>query len=512
MYFCYQMAVDIKKLLLAKLPPIQWNNKTIFEDGSNADIQRTLIATTAQAVKMAKPIAPYFKGANDLESLQKIHSFIRSNLGYRRDVKGAQQIKLPNRFINESGDCKSNALFIYSIAKNLGIPIDFRFANYKSWQGKIPSHVYNIAFDRKSNKFVFVDGTSSKFGKEFKKPFYYKDAGLMKIQTLSDNLETIEGKRLNALKKGLKKAGRNVSKSTKQAGKFISKKATQAAKATGKGLKQAGGFVADKAKAGLLAVPRAAFLGLVSLNVRGYATALSSQIKANRESKIKSLWKQMGGEWPALRRAINDGSKKKRILENIAEPVTISTIAATIATASPVIAKLSSVLDKATAVQAAGKAIDNKLTSAKKLVSKASSFKSSALNNKNKLVASSGVSKYLAKNKNILKNYSSLSVASRAKLLQSIAAKTGQSVTAVTAAVNNALPASTLPQGPTYTPAFNNSSSGSSDSKPEKAEEDTTEQAPAGKMNSKKVVYIGLGLAALAAVAVVSSEKKKKRK
>ena len=95
--------IDERIKLLKLMDPIKWDNTLNYQFGNNDNIQTTLIKAIPEAVRIAKPIAPYFKGSTDIESLANIHKFIRSHLVYRRDPKGDQLIKMPNRFILESG-------------------------------------------------------------------------------------------------------------------------------------------------------------------------------------------------------------------------------------------------------------------------------------------------------------------------------------------------------------------------------------------------------------------------
>ena len=85
--------------------------------------------------------------------------------------------------------------------------------------------------------------------------------------------------------------------------------------------------------------PRTAFLGLVRLNVRGFATNLAEKLS---DGKMIDTWKQIGGSEGDLRDAIEDGSKKNRLLGigcNCAtvgaEPISVG---AALAAAAPIIA------------------------------------------------------------------------------------------------------------------------------------------------------------------------------
>lgn len=343
--------IDIRKKLIDQMIPINYENTIVKKIGTNSDIQKILLDQCNRAVEIAAPIAKYFKGKNDLESLKKIHSFIRKNLGYRRDPKKKQQIKLPNRFLLESGDCKSNSLFIYAICKNLGIPVDFKFANYSKLNGKIPSHVYNIAFNRNNSKFVCIDGTSSKFNFE-KKPNYSKLANLMQIETLSDNIDfTISGKKAAARKEKRaekKAAGKTKPQVIKKAIKKVAAKTGQniskVKKAAVKVTKKAG----QKVATAVGATPRTAFLALVALNVRGIA----NKLQAANQAELKAKWNKLGGNFTSLTNTIKKGSAKKPLL-GIRNDIgsVAATVGATVTAAAPVLLALEKFIGKIDQVQ-----------------------------------------------------------------------------------------------------------------------------------------------------------------
>lgn len=363
---------DEKLFLLQKLPAVNYDNKIIFANGDNNDIQQALRNATPKAVEMVKTIAPYFKRATAEQTAKAIHSFIRKNLSYRKDPSGFQQIKLPNRYLTESGDCKSKSLFVFSILKALGYNPAYKLANYEATKGRIPSHVYVILNDK--GKKITIDGTYQFFNKEPKTHF----SKIMEIQELSANLslrkfsnlrklssaqkatarknllknkaaqrkfltmqpkaqqmflsaigadiDTIDGPKLKAL---AKKVSGKVKSVAKGAATTVKKVATKTAAVAKKGF-QAGKTVG-------LNIPRNAFLALVALNVRSFATKLN----AKKGENLKKLWTSFGGDYTKLYAAIDKGKLKKPIGDNneIGEPVAI-----TIATATPIIAKMVSFL------------------------------------------------------------------------------------------------------------------------------------------------------------------------
>jgi hypothetical protein len=127
------------------LPKPKFNTILHNTNGNNGDIIVALKKDIPVAISQTKKLTKlgYFLGKTELETSKNIHQFIREHLGYRRNTKRAQQIFLPSTFVYTSGDCKSNALFVYAILENY-YPgkVFMRFVNYNSILR--PSHVYSV--------------------------------------------------------------------------------------------------------------------------------------------------------------------------------------------------------------------------------------------------------------------------------------------------------------------------------------------------------------------------------
>lgn len=91
-------------------------------------------------------------------------------------------------------------------------------------------------------------------------------------------------------------------------------------------------------------IPRTAFIGLIRLNVHGWATAMYERITADQEGEddVKHHWQNLGGSWGDLHDAIDDGRHNPRLLGiGIGEPVSVG---AALAAAAPVIAAMAALL------------------------------------------------------------------------------------------------------------------------------------------------------------------------
>lgn len=167
---------------------------------------------------------------------------------------------------------------------------------------------------------------------------------------------------------GVKKAAKSVGnftkktvttagKAVKQSAKFVGTKAVVAAKKVGQAAKWTGQKVAQGAKFvakqvmkynPLSIAARNAYLFLVRMNFRGWATGLKNAIERGGEGKIKDKWTStlISGDYPTLKRNIISGATRKRLLglegSGLGEPVTVGTA---LAAASGIIAAIVPIID-----------------------------------------------------------------------------------------------------------------------------------------------------------------------
>ena len=102
------------------------------------------------------------------------------------------------------------------------------------------------------------------------------------------------------------KAGKKIRKATdklQEKGEKLKKNIKESAKEAARQLKVVG-----------IAIPRQAFLGLVSLNVRGLANKLQKLQEKDPGSLVKMWETTFGGKMSALNAAIADGAKRKPLL------------------------------------------------------------------------------------------------------------------------------------------------------------------------------------------------------
>ena len=299
-----------------------------FNYGSNSDIINSLNKALPQAYKEVELIAPYFKGKTPEETCLKLWEFLKYKILYLKDKAGFQYVKLPRRMLDEkSADCKSKSLFAAAVLKQI-YPKGQVFLRYASYSNvNVPTHVYTIL--KLNNQTIICDSVYKYFNKE--KEYKFKNDYQMKIYTLSGfDDETINGRKERKQKRQERQEKRQEKRQQRKEDRKSGKKA---------------GVVKKVA----LAAPRAAFLGIVALNVKGLASKLVKGIQTDSE-KVRNLWtKKLGGDFEQLVKTATKGAQRKAIgyipdyekedyqqakSEIYGEPVSTATA---IATAAPII-------------------------------------------------------------------------------------------------------------------------------------------------------------------------------
>lgn len=303
--------------------------------GSNSEIIKSLNSALPKAYKEVQLIAPYFKGKTPEETSFKIWYFLKYKIDYVKDKTGFQFIKMPRRMLDEkSADCKSKSLFTAAVLKQIypAAKIFLRYASYSNIN--VPTHVYTVMI--LNNTTYLIDSVYKSFNQE--KEYKFKNDYQMKIYTLSGfEDETINGRKERKQKRQEKRQERKEKRQEKRADRKSGKKPSTVKKIS-------------------LAPARAAFLGILAVNVKGLATKLNKAISINPD-KVRDLWtKKLGGEFEQLKKVAAAGSTRKMIgyipdyekedyylaqrsIE--AEPVSTTTA---IATAAPVILAVVSLL------------------------------------------------------------------------------------------------------------------------------------------------------------------------
>lgn len=289
----------------------------------------------------AKKICKYFDKGNERDTAKAIFNFLKTETTYEREPNSKQTTKTIKRFLADGkGDCKHYTLFINNILEACGYSPVYRFAGY-SRDGFTHTYSYLPKTD------TVVDAVLSSFDTE-KNPTIKKDMSLYSLSGVEPTQDEITGVNFSKITSNLKKAQAKSSNVVKKAVKDIPQATQKLAQAT---------------KTVSLAPSRVAFVGLVKLNGLGLASSLKTLYDKKGRGGL-DWWKQLGGNTDDLIKAIEGGSKKKKLLAGIqeendsrreifdgysgdgvymGEPLTI---AGAIASATPILLKAKEILAK----------------------------------------------------------------------------------------------------------------------------------------------------------------------
>lgn len=326
--------------LKKKLPPPNNRAKLVHPWQSTGEIIKAIKIQHKDNFNEARKICKYFDKGNERDTARAIHGFLRQNIKYDVEPGNRQTVKTLSRFLHDrKGDCKHFTIFANTILDACGYTAAYRYAGYSD-KGFV--HVYTYL----PGTNTILDAVLPEFDTE--KPPKIKKDYIMSLYKLSGTQDEIGKLNFSKVRQNIKTAAAKTSNVVKKAAASIPAAAKKIV-ATGKTVS--------------LAVPRNAFIALIKLNVRGLATNLK-EVQTKKGDAGLNFWQTFGGDLQSLKKAIADGSKKKRIMGPqeeeaafneiyggysgdgvyIGEPVTI---AASLASAAPILLKVKDVLEKA---------------------------------------------------------------------------------------------------------------------------------------------------------------------
>lgn len=244
--------------------------------------------------KYANKIAHFFLGSNDYQTGKNIWQFLKNYIPYKIEPSETQTSKTLPRILDDAtkgigSDCKHYSTFAGSILNSLNVPFIYRMAGYQS---TTPQHIYCVI--KNGSKEIPLDAVL---------PYYdYQKKNLKQIDMSLYNLSGVDSDfgRLTARER--------------------LKKITSGVKTVG------------------LAVPRAAFLGLLELNVHKFATKLAELYKNKGDAGLK-FWVDFGGDLDKFKKVIAEGAKKKGFGDTDEKIMGVA-IETLIASAIPIIMKV----------------------------------------------------------------------------------------------------------------------------------------------------------------------------
>lgn len=304
-------------------------------------------------------IALYFDADSVPEICSKLVAFCKENIRYKEESDDDQTTAVPAGILTRGyGDCKHYAGFCGGVldainrATGKNIRWKYRFASYRIFDS-VPHHVF-IVVDAAGRE-IWIDPTP---GVEGRTPIWYEDHKIKSGMALRRNIAgigtdevadvpaiaTITDEDFNAaladvdlsddltdeqyqtiatlLNFGIIDEYGNVSVT-----RMDELQTELPADAYAEVLAAYNNFLAAAQVGGLfdglwrgvktvtLSIPRNAYLGLVALNVFGYASKLAKAFEdTDGKKKILDKWYGLGGKASALESAVNSGKKKKAIL------------------------------------------------------------------------------------------------------------------------------------------------------------------------------------------------------
>ena len=286
-----------RKQILSILGQPFFKSKLINGWQNTNDIINQIIIQHKENLKDAEKIKHLFCGKDAKSTAYNVFEFLRNEITYKIESGTNQTTKSLKRFVSDGyGDCKHYSNFVNSILNVCGYDVVYRFTAYNNKPDF--QHVYSYL--PKQN--IIIDAVLPEFNKQ-KEYSKKKDIKIMSLYKLSgvDEIGKINFKKVT---NSIKTAVKDTKGAVKQVIKDIPATADKLAQGT---------------KTISLAIPRNAFLGLVKLNINGFATKLKKLLDAKGEFEGFSFWEKIGGNRTDLKNAVLSGSTKKALLSGIDE-------------------------------------------------------------------------------------------------------------------------------------------------------------------------------------------------
>ena len=168
------MPVPTLNNILNKVPKPEYKDIMVLKNQDTKDIISEILKSHKLYSAQACEIAEDFRGRSVRQSALNIHRFLQKYSNYRIEDINNQTSKSIYRYVWGTdkegflyGDCKHQSLFATAILKCLypKLPVYFRFTSYKLLDSE-PTHVYSLIYDQYGNPFTIdplQDFNSEKF-------------------------------------------------------------------------------------------------------------------------------------------------------------------------------------------------------------------------------------------------------------------------------------------------------------------------------------------------------------
>lgn len=373
--------------LLEKLPPFRDEWVTVADDQKVKDIIKQILVAHDRYAGYYDKIALYFDGESIEKICNNLFEFCRKEIAYKEEPEDDQTTALPSGILSRAqGDCKHYAGFIGGcldgIKRLTGRKINwcYRFASYNLFT-QSPHHVFVVVKDKAGE--IWIDPVP---GANEIEPYWQTDKKInVASMALRDNIGYVFRTESGNYQSGGEPVFRpidlvdydipapdlpdedlpeNVATAINILLKYgvldqfgeldqptVVALSAQLPEVQAIELNNAidilttsnvSGFFQDiwrGTKKVSLAVPRGAFLSAVALNIFGMATKLKHATTTQEGSdKVRNKWYWLGGDWKNLRHAIDNGSKRKKILGNVIGVAPAVALPAWVVTATAIIA------------------------------------------------------------------------------------------------------------------------------------------------------------------------------
>lgn len=347
-----------------RLVPSSNNTVVDFKRNYNTkDIIEQIKLTLPLAVEQTKTLANSLRRSNKMDTLKAVFDFLKT-IHYKVDPVGVQVVPAPSKVLTDNQtDCKGLSIMTHGILTNLGFEHSIKFAKYKN--SDTPNeftHVYctvPINYKRGAS-YITIDAVADQFDYEFPQM-----NGSLEIKTTMNpinynNRAQVSGLREwynnSNLKKKLSEVQNDVKAQLETAKDWI--------KDTGSAFQDSLKGVWQGVKTVAAAPSRAAYLSLLSMNFRGWATLFNYGRMSTEDlitqgkqptfiaraqggwNALNELWYKLGGNRTDLANVVGQGAGKKPLfgsakVSGVGEPVTLATVltsaAAIMAVVAPII-------------------------------------------------------------------------------------------------------------------------------------------------------------------------------
>lgn len=326
------MELPTKKILISKLEPYKNEKKVIIYDQRSNDIINELCKNHNVNKKEYDKISKYFFHDDLLITAKHLFDFCKKNINYVIEKGTDQTLRSPGAIlINGKGDCKQYSQFIGGVLDSINrlykhVNWVYRFAAYNN--NKEIQHVFIVMIY--NNKEYWIDPVLNFFNE--RKEYKYKKDKKMALYKIS-GVENFEDP--NNIEDYNDEIGSWLSDRFKHT--WVEKNIINKIRIKDVSIKNFTHFLVSVVSF----TSRQAFLAIVSFNSFNLGKAIAKGIIKDRQ-KIKNFWENIGGDFDALLRAVNNRQSEFKVSGNRigVEPVSTATAVA----ASPIIAAIVAVL------------------------------------------------------------------------------------------------------------------------------------------------------------------------